>query len=74
MKNIPEGKNKESKVSLTITKMLFNSIKLSLLGDYIRNEESINSTRNRISLLKVFHSLLYQRSSIHQDIYFLYQI
>ena len=74
MKNIPEGKTKERKFSLIITKTLFNSVKLSLLGDYIRNEESINSTRNRISLLKVFHSLLYRQSCILQDIYFLYQI
>ena len=74
MKNIPGGKGKESNVSLIITKTLFNSIKLGLLGDYIRNEESIDSTRNRISPLKVFHSLLYRRSSVLQDIYFLYQI
>ena len=52
-------KKKESKVPLIKTKMLFNSVKLSLLGDYTRNEESINSTRNRISPLTVFHSLPY---------------
>ena len=46
----------------------------SLLGDWIRNEEAINSTRNRISSLKVFHVLLYRRSSILQDIYFLHRI
>ena len=45
-----------------------------LLGDWIRNEEAINSTRNRISSLKVFHVLLYRRSSILQDIYFLHRI
>ena len=33
---------------------------------------AINSTRNRISSLNVFHFLLYRRSSIFQDIYFLY--
>ena len=38
----------------------------------IRNEEVINSKRNRISSLKVFQVLLnYRRSSIPQDIYFI---
>jgi len=35
---------------------------------------AINFTRNRISSLNVFHFLLYRRSSIFQDIYFLYLI
>ena len=35
---------------------------------------AINSTRSRISSLNVFHFLLYRRSSIFQDIYFLYLI
>ena len=43
-----------------------------LLGDQIRNEEAINSTR--ISLLKVFHFPLHRRSSIFQNIYFLHRI
>ena len=43
----------------------------------MRNSEVINSnhsTRNRISLLKVFHSLLYWWPRSLQDIYFLYRI
>ena len=40
----------------------------------MRNEEVLNSTRNRISTLNVFHVLLYRRSSNLQDIYFLYCI
>ena len=38
------------------------------------NEEAFNSTRNRISSLKVFHVLFYRRSIGLQDIYFLYRI
>ena len=41
-----------------------------LLGDYIRNEEAINSTPNRTSSLKVVHFLLYRRSNIPYNIYF----
>ena len=37
-------------------------------------KEAINSARNRISSLKDFQFLLYRRSSILQDIYFLYRI
>ena len=44
--------------------MLLIALKSCLLGDEIRSEEAIYSTWNRISLLKVFHFLLYQRSSI----------
>ena len=55
-----------------------NALKTSrLLGDQIRNEEAINSTRNRIYSLKAFHFLLYRRSSILsflQEIYFSYRI
>ena len=40
----------------------------------MRNKEAISSTRNMISSLKVFYVLLYLRSSILQDIYFLYRI
>ena len=40
----------------------------------MRNEEEINSALNRISSLKVFHVPLYQRLSILQDIYVIYQI
>ena len=40
----------------------------------IRNEETINSTRNRISSLKIFHVLLYRRSSISWDIYVSYRV
>ena len=48
------------------------SIQSSLLGDKIRNEEVINSKRNRISSLKVFQVLLnYRRSSVPKDIYFI---
>ena len=36
--------------------------------------EAIHSTRNRISSLNVFQFLLYRRSSIFQDDYFLYHI
>ena len=36
----------------------------------MRNEEAINSTRNRISSLKVFLVLLYRPSSNLDDIYF----
>ena len=45
-----------------------------LLGDQIRNEEVINSTRNRIYSLKVFYFLLYFIDGpVFQD-YFLYRI
>ena len=45
-----------------------------LLGDQIRNEEVINSTRNRISSLKVFYFLLYFIDGrVFQD-YFSYRI
>ena len=40
----------------------------------MQNEEAMNSTRNRIYSRKVFRFLLYWRSSILQDIYFLYRI
>ena len=40
----------------------------------MRHKEAISSTRNMISSLKVFYILLYLRSSILQDIYFLYRI
>ena len=51
-----------------------NALKKScLLGDKIRNEEAINSTQNRIYSLKAFHFLLYRRSSILQEIYFLFR-
>ena len=40
----------------------------------MRNEEVLNSTRNRISTLNVFHVLLYRRLSNLQDISFLYCI
>ena len=40
----------------------------------ISDEEAIKSTEKRISSLKVFHVLLYRRSSVFQDIYFLYRI
>ena len=43
------------------------SVKSRFLGDSVRNEEAINSKRNRISPLNVFHFLLYRRSSILQD-------
>ena len=39
----------------------FIRVKSRLLGDYIRNEEAINSARNRISSLKVCQVLLYRR-------------
>ena len=45
------------------------SVKSSLLGDKIRNEEADNSKRNRISSLKFPHFLLYGRTSILQDLY-----
>ena len=53
---------------------LRRGVKSRFLGDSIRNEEAIISTPNRIYSLKVFHFLLYRRSSILQDIYFLYLI
>ena len=49
----------------------FIRVKSRLLGDQIRNEEAINSARNRISSLKVCQVLLYRRQSISQDIYLL---
>jgi len=49
------------------------SYKSLLLRNWIRNEEAINSTQNRIFSLKVFHVLLYRRSSVLQDIYFLHR-
>ena len=53
---------------------LRRGFKSRFLGDSIRNKEAIISTPNRIYSLKVFHSLLYRRSSTVQDIYFLYLI
>ena len=53
---------------------LRRGVKSRFLGDSIRNEKAIISTPNRIYSLKVFHFLLYRRSSILQDIYFLYLI
>ena len=41
-----------------------SSVKSSLLGDWIGNEETINSTRNTVSSLNIFHVLLDQQSSI----------
>ena len=68
-------------VSIFITLLLLlgnkNALKngqSSLLGDLIRIERVINSTRNRISTLNVFHVLLYRRLSNLQDISFLYCI
>ena len=46
------------------------SVRSSLLGDKIRNEEANNSKRNRISSLKFSHFLLYRRTSILRDLYF----
>ena len=40
----------------------------------MRNDEAINFTRNRTSLQKGFHFLLYRLLSIVQDIYFFYYI
>ena len=37
------------------------AFRLACLGIRSRNEEAINSTRNRIYLLKVFYFLLYRR-------------
>ena len=53
---------------------LRRGFKSRFLGDSIRNKEAIISTPNRIYSLKVFHSLLYRRSSTVQDVYFLYLI
>ena len=49
----------------------YSGVSLACLEIRSRNEEKINSTRNRIYSLKVFNFLLYRRSSILQDIYFL---
>ena len=49
-------------------KTLLKNVKSSLLGDTRRNEGAFNSTRSRVSSLKVFQVLLCQRSSILQDI------
>ena len=46
------------------------SVRSSLLGDKIRNEEANNSKRNRISSLNFFHFLLYRRTSILWDLCF----
>ena len=48
------------------------ALSLACLEIRSRNEEAINSTWNRIYLLKVFHFLLYRRSCILQDIYFFF--
>ena len=37
-----------------------------------RNKEVINSTQNRISLLKICHVLLYRSSSFLLDIYWIF--
>ena len=62
-------------------KNAFNiDIKSRLLGDLVRNEDPflnekvINSRRNRIYSLKVFHFLLYRQLSILQVFYFLYRL
>ena len=55
-------------------KTLLKNVKSSLLGDKRRNEGAVNSTRSKVSSLKVFQVLLCQRSSIPQDICFLYRV
>ena len=47
-------------------------VKSRFLGDKIRNEEAINSRRNRIYSL--FHFLPYRQANIHLVIYVLYRI
>ena len=47
------------------------AVSLACLAIRSRNKEAINSTRNRVYSLKGFHLLLYRRSSILQDVYFL---
>ena len=48
------------------------ALSLACLVIRSRNKEAINSTRNRVySLTEGFHLLLYRRSSILQDVYFL---
>ena len=49
----------------------YSGISLACLEIRSRNEDKINSTRNRIYSLKVFNFLLY-RQSILQDVYFLF--
>ena len=58
------------------TQMSNSMLLLENMQQYIvtRNKGAINSTQNRISLLKVCHVQLYWSSSILQDIYFLYRI
>ena len=51
----------------SFAELCLKSVKSRFLGDSVRNEEAINSKRNRISPLNVFHFLLYRRSSILQD-------
>ena len=52
------------------TMIMLLKVTSRLLGDYIRNEEAINSTPNRTSSLKFVHFLLYRRSNIPYNIYF----
>ena len=54
--------------------IFFRKLSLGAPGDQKRNQEATYSRRFMIYLLKVFHFLLYRRSSILQDIYFLYRI
>ena len=47
-------------LEMDVTRTLLKGLSSSL-GEYKRNEEAINSTRDRISSLKIFHVLLYRR-------------
>ena len=51
---------------------LTGKLSLACLEIRSRNEEAINSTRNRIYLLQVFHFLLYRRSRIFKTLLFIY--
>ena len=58
---------------MDVTRTLLKCLSSSF-GDKIRNEEAINSTRDRISSIKFFYVLLYRRSSTSWDIDVSYRV
>ena len=63
--------NRNVDIAYSNKNALTAALSLACLEIRSRNEEAINSTRNRVYLLKFFPLLLYRRSSILQDVYFL---